>query len=150
MKALTLYPWWALSIRDHGKLTENREWTPVQYIGERIAIHAGVRVPTRDDLWSWLQTVDECPFNGRRIGKRYAYEWDVHKPGDPAKLRAIIAEVAGRVICTARLVGVDRDMREGQWHWRLADVERVEGQPPIKGRLGLWEWTPAEVEVSRG
>ena len=37
----------------------------------------------------------------------------------------------------------------GQWHWRLADVERVEGQPSVKGQLGLWDWQP-DGEVSRG
>ena len=149
-----MYPWWALSIRDFGKPAENRGWRPPeQMIGERIAIHAGVRQATKDDLDSWLGTIE---YAGRAwiLGGRLVTRIDPWERDDRALLRAAIAEVAGRVICTARLVGVDRDQRtpwdvEGQWHWRLADVERVEGQPPVKGQLGLWDWQP-DGEVERG
>ena len=157
--ALTLWPWWALSIRDHGKRVENRGWAPVRlqvgHLGERIAIHAGVRVPTRDDLDSWLLTIGLADRAAHpELAPLEFLSLDTDDPAHIRFLRAAIAEVAGRVICTARLVGVDRDQRTpwdvpGQWHWRLADVERVEGQPVVRGRLGLWDWQP-EVEVDRG
>ena len=165
MKALTLYPWWALSIRDHGKLTENRGWVPGNHgrgprgslrVGDRFAIHAGVRQATADDLDSWLLTVALADRTAHPdLAPLEFLALDTDDPAHVRFLRSKIAEVAGRVICTARLVGVDRDQRTpwdvpGECHWRLADVERVEGEPPVKGRLGLWEWQPADGEVSRG
>lgn len=45
MKALTLHQPWATCIAHHGKRVENRTWAPPQSIvGQRIAIHAGMKL----------------------------------------------------------------------------------------------------------
>lgn len=45
MKALTLHQPWATCIAQHGKRVENRTWAPPpSIIGQRIAIHAGMKL----------------------------------------------------------------------------------------------------------
>lgn len=45
MKALTLHQPWATCIAQHGKRVENRTWAPPSsLIGQRIAIHAGMKL----------------------------------------------------------------------------------------------------------
>jgi activating signal cointegrator 1 len=145
VKALTLHQPWATCIAQHGKRIENRTWAPPPYlIGQRIAIHAGMKL-------------------NREVCLRLRDEEGIDLA--PASKLPL-----GAVVSTARVVGWASDqgwaqestldffgvteqqasdaLRSSWWigpiGWILDHVIAV---PPVacKGAQGLWS-LPADVE----
>lgn len=145
MKALTLHQPWATCIAQHGKRVENRTWAPPQpIIGQRIAIHAGMRL-------------------NREVCLRLFDEEGIElAPASKLPLGAVVAtaRVAGWASDqgwaqepTLDFFGVTeqqaRDALRSSWWigpigWILDHVIAV---PPVacKGAQGLWS-LPADVE----
>jgi hypothetical protein len=146
MKTLTVRQPHATLIAAGFKGNETRSWG-TNYRGP-LAIHAARRFPARarDLLW-------EEPFVSA-----------LHDAGVPyfGLLYATIPHFEilplGRVICTVTLVDCYRitaenippepersfgDYTPGRWAWVLGDVQVLpQPWPVVRGRLGLWEWSP--------
>ena len=125
MRALTLWQPWASIVASGVKLIENRPWAPpAKLLGERIAIHAGMR---------WDQPSDD---------KYMELRW----PGDPVYLRGEVPQ--GAVIATARVERFARSVSEipddqhrwffGPFCWVLADVNALERPIECPGRQRVW------------
>lgn len=131
MKAITLWQPWAWAIMSAGKRVENRSWpAPRALVGQRIAIHAGMRV----DEWG-IEVVEE-----------------ITDAPVPTPL------TTGAIVGTARVTGCVRAANAevmtswhfGPWCWELEDVRALEEPVPCKGRQGLWDLPPeVEAEIER-
>ena len=142
MLALTLWRPWDYAIAKLGKTVENRSWRPPPHlIGQRIAIHSGLRYDEAGARWL------------------------------AAHGRALPLEIpVGRVVCTTRVVGwVQRiagtgldssfvgevpegyDLKRmlpwfaGPMGWLLADTVPVQIPTVVRGRQGFW---PLPVDVA--
>lgn len=136
MKALTLYQPWAWCVAVAGKPVENRSWpAPRWLIGQRIAIHAGLKLDREAVDWMcfWLLAykpgIDAQPFEG--------------VPAIPETF------VHGAVVATVRLARCRRledipvaertRWHVGPWCWELDAVEALDPPVPAKGQRGLWD-----------
>lgn len=150
MKALTLHQPWATCIAQHGKRVENRTWAPPpSIIGQRIAIHAGMKL-NREVCLRLFDEIDLAPASKLPLGAVVA-----------------TARVAGWVRCDETTFVRDRGHREptldffgvteqqardalssswwiGPIGWILDHVIAIE---PVacKGAQGLWS-LPTDVE----
>lgn len=148
MKVLSLWQPYASLIAVGAKPFETRDWAPPWHlIGQRIAVHAAKRRPTRDE-------VDMLLLNGIEL---------ILGPGGPDALSY------GAVVCTAVLRGAYQtggwghgriapvaavagptpprttiptdtwgDYSPGRWCWHLVDVHPLDPPVPLKGRQGLF------------
>jgi hypothetical protein len=124
MKALTVQQPWAWAIARGSKDVENRTWRPL-YSGP-LAIHAG-------------KAFDQDATLGDPMRDLYRRHWPVEQP-------------KGAVIAVADLVGAHHASQCGgrcspwampdQWHWTLERAGLLPEPVPMRGRLGLWDWTP--------
>lgn len=140
MKALTLWRPWSWAIAAGHKTVENRPWEPPRgFIGERFAIHSGMKWDD-DGALSILRLIDLETF-----------------PDDP------LVTAAGAVIAVATCVRVVQDRtfdherstknlsnEEFRWFfgpfgWVLRDVVGLE-PIPCRGFQMLWE-LPADVKA---
>lgn len=166
MKALTLWPEWAHAICHYGKDLENRDWAPpMDLIGRRIAIHAGVNVGGRPGQAATEAGMDALSrMTWRWAGGRVVYRQ--HLQATWARLQGLRGDrdrpiVRGAIVATAVLAEVldGREPRpelpwgvpESLCWWRLADVHVLTRAVPCRGAQGLWT-VPNEtlVEVLRG
>ena len=154
MKALTLWQPWASLVANGAKPFEFRGWrAPSAIIGQRIAIHAGARKPTKDDL----QYLQYHLWSGKD-GEAASIGLHRHK-AIPILAMALRRELPfSCIVCTAVLgepingltavesIGAtlnDSD-RDGtfNWGWPLTDIEPVPNIP-ARGRQGFWTWEEA-------
>lgn len=148
MKTLTLWQPWASLIAVGAKTIETRSWRPpASLIGERVAIHAGMRLVGYRDL---------PPDVTDSIRKDLGEYWETALP-------------RGAVVATARLLGaylvkgcsrgyaycddpvtggpvklkedLYGDFSVGRWLWMFAYEQLVKPPVPARGRQGLWDWT---------
>jgi hypothetical protein len=129
VKALTIRQPWAWAIAAGHKPVENRSWT-TSYRGP-LAIHAGKGIDRH-----------ALPFVRELLAPLGV---------DPTELEQPL--IRGAVIATAELVDVCARAANGdtcdcgpwaepgQFHWRLANVQRLAEPVPVTGRLGLWSWS---------
>ena len=114
--ALTLQQPWASAVRDLGKRTENRSWSPPQRVlGQFIAIHAGMTF--REDAADWL-----AARTGRMLTRGNV--------------------PLGAVVALARVVKVVQEHPDDPWFlgpygWVLDDVVTL-SPVPCRGRQQLW------------
>lgn len=153
MRAITLYQPWASLVAIKAKPYEFRKWAaPQSVVGQRIAIHAGMRKVKLDE-------VRELIFQMRGLGQaRPALRIEIALPFLSRLLLNPAAAPLGCVVATALLgkpIGADRIMgefgvvlndsdRAGHFNfaWPMNSVEEL--QPPIeaRGAQGFWEWAP--------
>ena len=127
LRALTVLQPWANAIAYGTKRVENRGWLPpANFIGARIAIHAGKRHDYNARLaegCSWPEAA----------AVRYG---------------AVLAVATVTGSCNV-VLGCDGDCSpwavRGQDHWHLADVRPLAEPVPCRGALGLWR-LPGDVE----
>lgn len=128
MKALSLTQPWASLVATGQKRVETRSWT-TDYRGP-IAIHAAKGYPV------YARQFASQEFTWGRLPQRIPL---------------------GAIIATARLVEIKPtiyvkrllsaqelrygDYRPGRWAWFLEDIEALPEPIPVKGALGLWEWS---------
>ena len=133
MQALTIYQPWAWAICHAGERLENRTWAPPpSSIGQRLAIHAAVKVDTLD---AFEQVRDHCPE-------------ELARSLDLADLPT------GCVVAVARITGIlrrppFRSSEQFAWWagpvgWELDDVVELPSPVPCVGRQKLWN-LPEEV-----
>lgn len=149
MRALTLHQPWASLIAHGIKTCETRGWPPAAaMLGERIAIHAAVRLIRLSEL-----NEAEIDALERMLRAECGDKWQrVWPPG----ARFVVAGLPfGAVVATARLTGVVDGERAtpdpygsfgpGRWAWILDDVERLDPAIRARGQQGFWHWNPGEV-----
>lgn len=141
--AISLWQPYASLIAVGAKPFETRSWcAPRRLIGQRVAIHAAARRPTRAEMEGlYDDVVDALGF----------CHWHLRIP-------------YGAVVCTALLAGSYQtrpgagmlrfalsDGREfeddgfgdydpGRWCWELTDVQPLDPPVPAKGAQGWWTW----------
>ena len=147
LRALTLTPEWAWAVCYLGKNVENRTWpAPAGIIGQRIAIHAGVKAPD----WSAVELMARCA-GWSVLGNA----WRDFRRGDTIVNRPDRNRLTrGAIVATAIVSGCRAvDQRKavgweaGPWCWDLTDVQVLATPVPCKGALGLWR-VPAELVAS--
>ena len=151
MKALTLWQPWASLIAHGIKLIETRSWFPHRsQIGQRIAIHAGMKKPIPSEFVSdSLVSI----YLASRMGK----EWADEIPFGAVVATAVLADVMqvtwideafdppiahGVYPSVPRTAPVDPwgDFSVGRYLWFLEDVEPLDPPCYVKGKQGLWLW----------
>lgn len=153
MKAVTLWEPWASLVAIGAKPYEFRKWAaPGSIVGDRIAIHAGVRKVVPAEVRAIIMNL-----RGSESG-RAALRPEIALPFLDRLLLSPGLARTGMVVATAKLgrpVRSDRIMSEfgvvlndsdraGHFNfaWPLLDVEEM--RPPIeaRGAQGFWEWMP--------
>ena len=147
MKAITLHQPWASLIAHGVKTIETRSWAPPRVlIGERIAIHAGMKREQSGRLH---------PATHAAILDLYGIGW-----GDRIPMGAVVATALlensfqfkaldGQYVSLAgspepRQWAVDPhgDFSPGRWLWMLTDIECLPAPIPARGHQRLWDWEP--------
>lgn len=149
MKALSVRQPWAWAIAHGGKDIENRTWATASYRGP-LAIHAGAR-------WDEDGAYDKRILRALQgFGDRFDPPLRVERLG-PKTVRllrdrqltpgAVVAVVDLVGICAARTTseqcGCGVWAIDGQCHWQVTNVRPLTEPVACKGRLGLWDLTPA-------
>ncbi|MGE7135989.1 hypothetical protein [Staphylococcus warneri] len=140
-RGLTIKQPWAFAIAEGFKTIENRS-RRTNYRGP-LLIHAGLTV---DRNVSIVRYSRDAAIRFDQLGGPGNF-WDArtHVPSAFYKPQPSLALSA--VIATARLAGCHEETDgccapwglPGQWHWELADVQRLEQPIPKAGALGLWK-----------
>ena len=131
MYALTIWQPWASLIACGAKRYETRSWAaPHRVIGQRLAIHAGLRGLRRSELGYPLAALREYGLDYRDLPRGVvvatAYVVACLRTCDPPKY----------IPWQERLLG---DWSPGRWAWQLEDVVQVEPSK-VRGAQGLWIW----------
>lgn len=119
---LTVREPWATLIATGEKRVENRTWMPAVhqlYDGERLLIHAGLTI--------------DYP----------AFTFIVQMRGEEFANRLSDSMRPGQVVAICSYFGADRRNvsiwdATGQWHWRLGNITRFEGEVKLRGKQGLF------------
>ena len=158
MKALTLWPEWLWAVTHLGKPLENRTYPPPEsLIGERIALHAGLKVGGVTDKWGprFLEAVGlvmemagEAGWGPMIIKKAQLVEFHMY----PVRMGLCLENLPrGVVVATALVAGYHHDYKrrpwgaKGQYQWKLEDVRKLGTPIPCRGYQRLWN-LPPEVE----
>ena len=151
MYAISLWQPFASLIAEGIKVQETRSWSPPhRLIGQRIAIHAAKRRPTKAFLKDLPRIIHDDMY------ARYGYDW-------------INVIPYGAVVCTAQLFGVAQltgkrnpgewgmegvrintgehvqvfsdsygDYSAGRYIWGLQYIKKKRRPVPMAGKQGLW------------
>ena len=163
MRALTLWPEWAVAVAHLGKDVENRKWAPTaSHFGTRIAIHSGIEIGgrtgkarTAEGLASLTQTAYHAkrPVESEQIEDTQEYRVRLRLPTQRGASFPWRPIVRGAIIATVQLDGVT-DVRDhtgpippwahpdSPFWWHLSDVYVLPTPIPWKGCLGLWRVDP--------
>lgn len=155
MKALTIWQPWASLIAHGAKPFEFRGWrAPRRIVGQRIAIHAGARKPTKDDLayLFYHMGLANDPERHAKAAKIGLHRDKARPIVDMARKRRLPFSC---IVCTAVLgepiggneavesIGatLNDSNRAGtfNWAWPLTDIEPVPNIP-ARGAQGFWDW----------
>jgi hypothetical protein len=123
MKTLSIIMPWPLLIMNYGKDVENRSWK-TDYRG-RILVHVSKKPrPDYRDI-----------FNNVFFPNLTEGEWG-----------EINREWCGCIIGSVELADCVQNFKSpwaesGMWHWVLRDPVLLENPVPVRGSLGLWEYT---------
>ena len=156
MYALTLWQPWATLIAEGVKVFETRSWKPPKaLIGQRIAIHAAKKKPTRAEIDNYTPTIR------REMEKLHSFKnwWEIIPYGAIVATTTItdffyVQEVVDAFVrvkglrtdethkSTPGYLDIDMfgDYSPGRYAWRLWDVSKVTEPIPVKGERGLWVW----------
>ena len=124
MKAITVYPEWAIAIRYLGKNIENRSWRPAEdHLGTRIALHAGMK---------YGGAVYDYQKAGKYLERVFAIR---HKTA------CIVPP--GTIFATAVIHDVVRTSQSiwsvpGMFHWMLRDFWYPVAPIPCHGMPNFW------------
>lgn len=175
MKALTLWQPWSWAIAHAGKRVENRTWAPpASVIGQRVAIHAGLRLDKAaaealigDLMHRWDPGGCRAPMSaavrlqGLMLGEcgglvHGAVESVATIAGalllernTPGVVSGIVRNGRhGDLNCAATRAVFDSPWRvPGMWSWVLTDVIALPEPVPCRGAQGLWT-LPEDVEAA--
>ncbi|EGF93071.1 hypothetical protein ABI_15110 [Asticcacaulis biprosthecium C19] len=125
---------WLHAIINHGKTIENRSW-PTKIRG-RICLHAslGMKSAEFDDAMDDIFEI---------LGKS-SFEHTVSQQGMRRSAYDDYTRTKGKIIATADLVECvsrhDSPWFFGSYGFVLADVQLVEPNIPVVGKLGFFDW----------
>lgn len=151
--AITIWQPWASLIMVGLKAYEFRRWpAPERLYGQRIAIHAGARKPTKMDQMELLYAIQ----GGALIGPLGRELTDSELKEVEAMIHQVLAlprsAVLGTVILgrpqkATKLFADDKDadrIDPRMWGWPLSDPRPLPYACPAKGAQGWWTWRPSE------
>ncbi len=151
MKAITVWQPWASLIAIGAKPYEFRGWpVPRSIIGQRIAIHAGVRQVKRDEIVDLIIRLRGAEPWTTALRPEIALPWlerllmgPQHAPRGVIVATAVIGlckpayEIVGEFGAT---IG-DSDRHEHMNRaWPLSDVRIIMPPEPARGAQGFWDW----------
>ena len=156
MYALTLWQPWATLIAEGIKVFETRSWKPPKnLIGQRIAIHAAKKKPTREEIdnyppairremeklhcfTKWWETI---PYGAIIATTRITSFFYVQEVVD-ASVRVKGLRTDETHECTHDYLDIDMfgDYSPGRYAWQLSGVSKEVEPIPAKGVRGLWIW----------
>ena len=150
--ALTIWQPWATLIAEGCKPFEFRGWpAPKRLHGRRIAIHAGARKASKDEIRDLLL----------RLHSSFWRETGLAREPSVAILEKVLTAPGSlpvsSVLCTAvlgsPLRGAEMAQRMGlpaindsdryehtNWGWPLTDIVKLEPFIPATGAQGFWTW----------
>lgn len=156
MPALTLHQPWASLLALSVKPFETRSWSPIEryaarkgFIGQRIAIHAGLkRIPGaeyRSVILDVLALVGVSPREARILTSTLADPpyGAVLATGTLIGAHQVVSiGDDGPVLDDGRTIRDDRmgDYDEGRWCWEFGDVRPLVEPVLAKGYQGIWSW----------
>lgn len=131
MRAITLYQPWASLIAAGVKDRETRSWPPPQYlVGQRIAIHAGLRVEA--DV---PETFDA------EVAHHLGAAWRSTVPrGAVVAIVRLSGWAATGELVRQGLVDAWGDYSPGRYAWLLREIEPLDPPAYVRGQRGIWEW----------
>ena len=147
MRALTLWQPWASLIALGHKVSETRSYAaPGALIGQRIAIHAGKRVPSNRELGICAQyrySREDFPLGcivcTVRI-KDVKQVGSIDATGSAHGYRPAILDPEQALIQFGDGFG---NYELGRYVWRLENMSRICNPIPIKGKQGFWRLPPS-------
>jgi hypothetical protein len=131
MKALSIIMPWPWLILNHGKDIENRKWRT--YYRGRILIHTS-------------KNVSENYYSGMYC--KYLSKIELPSYKDIKKYCGCILGSVELVDCVQNHKSIWADPGNGMWHWVLKDPRPCK-PIPVKGALGLWEYTGEITEMDK-
>jgi hypothetical protein len=151
MLALTVWQPWASLIAAGAKPYEWRGWAaPRRVVGQRIAIHAGVRAPLKREIGALCYDLDTHGAALTSLNVAIALplleRW-LAAPGMLPLSSVLCTAIMGEPITAAayarehgvRAADSDR-IDHTKWGWPLTDIEVLEPFIPAKGAQGFWNW----------
>jgi hypothetical protein len=116
MKALTIWQPYAALVVNGIKDVENRGWKPPpSLMGERLAIHAGMKTDTEVHLSATMMASTHLHVHGAIIGT--------------VRLAGVVNDSGSRWATP------------GAWQWLLTDPKKFRQPVPAQGKQGLWTVT---------
>lgn len=164
MNAITLYqPWASLCVLpgEDGRAIkpyETRSWMRKSLLGQRTAIHAGMKWDGSAAAKMPRKVIDEAL---KRVGliwggephEQVAEPWPLSVIVGSAVVKAFWRASGGAYIHQpGETRGIKSqlpfgDFSEGRWAWELTDVERLVAPMPAKGKQGIWKLTDEQEEA---
>jgi hypothetical protein len=160
--ALTVWQPWATLIAIKAKPLEFRAWSaPKTYRGRTIAIHAGARPASKNEIRDLLLTLHSSFW--RETGL-------IREPAIKLLEKALMAPSILQRSCIVCLATLGEPIRNGDveramglpvmndsdrgehsnWGWPLTDIQPLMPPLPATGSQGFWKWTaPADLRVER-
>lgn len=165
MKALTVWQPWATLIAIGAKPYEFRSWSPPRWlIGQRIAIHAGVRPVRQAEVRALVLALRGRPGHTNPCMHRdlalpmlehvlrslkgvenslFGTEEAAHLPLGHVICTAVVGQPKHGAACAAEFgeaFGNDSE-RPGtfNWGWPMLDIRHVIPPMPVRGAQGLWD-----------
>lgn len=174
LRALTIWPEWVYAILYLGKSVENRVWNVRgAFLGKRIAIHSGAHFGGTEtkmfakNFWPVIEIAKSMGYSYEdiysEVGGSHWVGFDVFSPEGkkmfPMDSRIITrgAIVATAVVqsCSFLYPGDERYAdgtpktawsAEGQYGWRLSDIDILQEPIPAKGKQRVWKVSPEAIE----
>ena len=158
MKAITLHQPWASLLACGAKKTETRSWPPLaSIIGQRIAIHAGLKKVHKHDaqlLWGVVNRLPwyvpgkpvtlEIPGGSVIATAKLLTAFRVGQHSNPSPGAFASCDLTHQGLCPGALhtaeVDAYGDYSVGRWIWVLGQLEELPEQVPAKGHQGFWNW----------
>jgi hypothetical protein len=150
MLALTVWQPWASLILIGAKPYEFRSWpAPRAARGKRIAIHAGARKVSRNEVNELIIRLSgRDAWTTALKPKQAMVLLDGCATGAPLPLSCILATaILSDCVRADTIMGefgaIQNDSDRGKhfnWAWKLDDIQAVPGFPPARGAQGLWAW----------
>jgi activating signal cointegrator 1 len=144
VRAISLWQPWATLVAIGAKRIETRSWS-TQYRGP-LAIHATKAFPPIAQ-----QYVETEPFWSRLRAAR-CHQYNLPRGVIVATCRLVdvvrIRATEPRALSDGQPVEISLeelafgDYKPGRYAWILGDVVRLEEPIPVRGGVGLWEWSP--------
>lgn len=157
MMAFTLWQPWASLVVNKWKPFEFRSWRPPhKFVGLRMAIHAGVRIPPVHEIAALIRLLESSDWKMTGVSRDALpalHEWAAEPRLLPLGFvlgSAVLgAPIRNRQLADAMGVDVVNDsdrVQHTNWGWPMLNVERLDEPVQARGRQGFWTFTGGGIE----